>query len=118
MSIPIVSPSTSRWAATGLSRSDRKRVSHRGWNTEYVSTYDVPMNLTIAIDDDLLNRARALARRRGTSLQELIREQLRTLAGEQDGATVADELLDLMATEAGRSGGRAWGRTDAYAGRV
>jgi len=83
-----------------------------------VPTYPVSMNLTIAIDDDLLDRARELARRRGVSLQELIREQLRTLAGEQDGAAVAEELLALMTSAGGRSEGRPWARADAYAGRV
>lgn len=83
-----------------------------------MSTYPGSMNITIAIDDDLLERARKLARRRGTSLQELIREQLRLLAGERSGADAARELLDLMESHGGRSGGRTWRRDDAYSGRV
>ena len=81
-------------------------------------TYNVYMNLTISVDDELLERARAMARRRGVSLQELIREQLRILAGERDGASVADELLDFMTTSGGHSRGTPWKRNDAYEGRV
>ena len=76
------------------------------------------MNVTISVDDDLLERARSLARRRGVSLQELMRDQLRLLAGERSGEDAARELLDLMATHGGRSGGRRWRREDAYAGRL
>jgi len=76
------------------------------------------MNVTIAVDDDLLERARQLARRRGISLQELIREQLRLLAGERSGADAARELLDLMDSYGGRSGGRTWRREDVYADRL
>jgi len=87
-------------------------------DTDSVRTYNVLMNLTIAVDDDLLERARELARKRGVSLQELLRDQLRTLTGERSGADVAEELLELMATHPGRSGGRSWRREDAYAGRL
>ena len=76
------------------------------------------MNVTISVDDDLLERARVLARRRGVSLQELIREQLRLLAGKRSGAEAARELLDLMEEHGGRSGGRTWRREDAYEGRL
>lgn len=76
------------------------------------------MNLTLSIDDDLLEAARRLARRRGISLQELIREQLRLLAGPRSGAEAAEELLALMEEHGGRSGGRRWSREELYAGRL
>jgi hypothetical protein len=76
------------------------------------------MNLTISVDDELLERARDVARRRGISLQELLRDQLRTLAGARNGAEVAEELLEMMETHGGRSGGRGWRREDAYQGRL
>lgn len=87
-------------------------------DTEPVSAYAVQMNVTISIDDELLERARRLARQRGTSLQELIRDQLRLLAGERSGAEAGRELLDLMEKHGGHSGGRKVRREDAYAGRV
>lgn len=76
------------------------------------------MNLTVSVDDELLERARSLARRRGVSLQELIREQLRLLAGEPSGADVARELLELMESHGGRSAGERWSRDDAYRDRL
>jgi len=76
------------------------------------------MNLTIAVEDDLLEKARVLARRRGISLQELLREHIRTLVGERSGAEVAKELIELMNTHPGDSGGRPWKREDAYEGRI
>lgn len=81
-------------------------------------TYPAFMNLTIAVDDELLERARQLARRRGVSLQELIRDQLRLLAGERSGSDAAREVLDLMQEHGGHSGGQRWHRSDAYAGRL
>jgi len=76
------------------------------------------MNVTISVEDDLLERARTLARNRGISLQELIREQLRLLAGERTGADAAAELLDLMEARGGHSGGQRPRREDAYEGRT
>ena len=92
----------------------------REWriDTEPVYAYSVRMNVTIAVDDDLLERARSLARQRGISLQELIRDQLRLLAGERSGADAARELMELMASHGGHSGGRRWRREDAYEGRI
>ncbi len=76
------------------------------------------MNVTISVEDDLLERARDLARRRGISLQELIRDQLRLLAGERPGSHTAHELLELMDQHGGHSGDRPWRREDAYRGRL
>ena len=64
------------------------------------------MNLTISVDDALLEKARKLASRRGTSLQELPRAHLEALVGQSSGKAAADELVELMKTHGGRSGGR------------
>ena len=71
-------------------------------------------NLTISVDEDLLQRARALARKQGTSLNSLLRGYLENLVGEQPGEAVADELLMLMHEHGGRSGGRKIGRDELY----
>lgn len=76
------------------------------------------MNLTIMVDDQVLERARKLAQRRGTSLQELIREYLRALVGQRPGDDVAEELLGLMRDRGGHSGGARIRRDDAYEGRA
>ena len=75
-------------------------------------------NLTISIDEELLTRARALAREQGTSLNALLREYLQTLVGEQPGDRVADELLMLMRKQGGRSGGRKIDRDELYEDRI
>lgn len=72
------------------------------------------MNLTIAVDDELLERARELARRQGTSLQDLLRNYLRSLVGDVPAEVVAAELLELMELHGGHSGGRRIGREEAY----
>ncbi len=52
------------------------------------------------------------------SLQEYVRECLRALTGASSPGDVADELLALMETQGGHSGGRDLRREDAYEGRV
>lgn len=76
------------------------------------------MNLTISVDDELLRKARKLAQRRGISLQDLLRDYLRSLVGEAPGEEVADELIELMRSHGGHSGGRRFNRDEAYEGRV
>jgi hypothetical protein len=71
------------------------------------------MNVTLSIDDQTLNRARSLAQRRGTSLNQMIRDYLETLTARDPGQAVA-ELQRLWREEAGDSGGRTWRREDAY----
>ena len=72
------------------------------------------MNLTISVDDSLLERARQLASRRGTSVQELIRGYLEMIAGRASGEAAGRELLDLMQSDGGHSGGRRFRREEAY----
>lgn len=76
------------------------------------------MNLTISVDEALLEKARKLASRRGTSVQELLRAHLEALVGQSSGKTVAEELLDLLQNQGGHSGGRRILREEAYEGRV
>ena len=75
-------------------------------------------NLTLSVDEELLRRARALARRQGTSVNALLRKYLETLVGAQPGDLVADELLMLMRNHGGHSGGRKIGRDELYEERV
>jgi hypothetical protein len=52
------------------------------------------MNLTLAVDEQLVERARAVARQQGTSLNALIREYIEKLAGKSSGAEIAAMLRD------------------------
>ena len=76
------------------------------------------MNLTITVDDGLLERAREMARRQGTSVQEIIREHLANYIGDRPREEIARELVELLKTTGGRSGGRKIHRSEAYEGRM
>lgn len=72
------------------------------------------MNVTISVDDALLEKARRLAARRGTSVQELLRRHLEALVEPASHEAVADELVGLMQSAGGHSQGRTIRREDAY----
>jgi len=76
------------------------------------------MNLTLSVDDQLVEKAREVARQQGTSLQALIRAFLERLAGQRGGEALAHELGELWASESGDSGGKRITRDDAYEGRL
>jgi hypothetical protein len=76
------------------------------------------MNVTLSLDEKVVEKARDVARRRGTSLNDLIRRFLAELVGQKTGEQVAADLLELMRREPGRSGGRRLRREDAYRGRL
>jgi uncharacterized protein (DUF2267 family) len=76
------------------------------------------MNVTLSIDDELANRAREAARREGTTLNDMIRRHLETVAGRNNGATLARDLRQLWAEHPGHSGGRKIARDEAYEGRT
>jgi Family of unknown function (DUF6364) len=50
------------------------------------------MNLTLSVDDDLVEKARQVASRQGTSLQALIRRYIETLVGSREGAGLVEQL--------------------------
>jgi uncharacterized protein (DUF2267 family) len=76
------------------------------------------MNVTVSIADELASRAREVARREGTTLNDIIRRHLETVAGRRTGATLAKELRKLWVEHPGHSGGRKVARDEAYEGRT
>jgi hypothetical protein len=72
------------------------------------------MNVTLSIDDDLLRRAREAAKRRGTSLNQMIRDLLADVTSDTDPEETVRELQKLW--EDGQSGskGRTWTREELY----
>ena len=76
------------------------------------------MNLNISVDDAVVRRANVIAHQRGVSLQQLLGEYLSTLAAEVPAEMVADELIELMNRQGGRSGGRPIKREFAYEERL
>lgn len=57
--------------------------------------YNVDMNLTLSIDDEVIQSARRKAEAMGTSVNQLVREYLEQLAGKGDPAQIADEFERL-----------------------
>lgn len=75
-------------------------------------------NLTISVEDDVVEKARDAARRQGTTLNEMLRRYLRIIAGGGTESRAADELRELFQEQAGRSGGRRLARGEAYEDRT
>jgi hypothetical protein len=53
------------------------------------------MNLTLAIEDRLVEKARRKADASGTSLNQVVRDQIRKYAGEDDPANTIQEFLSI-----------------------
>ena len=75
------------------------------------------MNITLSADAALIERAREIAARQGTSLNELVRAYLQSSVGQNADEDPAGELLRLLKETPGHSGGQPFRREDAYEGR-
>ena len=77
------------------------------------------MNLTIAVDDEVLRRARIRALQQGTSVNALLREFLESYAGSVIEAEARRRLATMAreSTASSGSGGRTWTRNDVYTDR-
>lgn len=76
------------------------------------------VNITLAIDERLLARARQVAQQRRTTLNQLVRDYLERLTASSDGLTVAEEFERLWAESQGHSGGAKWTREQLHDRRV
>jgi hypothetical protein len=72
------------------------------------------MRLTLSIDDEMVKRARELAKQRGTSLNQMIRDYLSTLAGEPSAEELIARLEQHWATSRGSSGSERWTREEIH----
>lgn len=75
-------------------------------------------NITLSVADATLEKAREAARKRGKSLNALVREYLEELAGTRRRSRAVEHLHRLWAEKAGHSGGRKISRDEAYEGRA
>ena len=74
-------------------------------------------NLTLAIDDDLLDKVRVLAAMKRTSVNEMVRGFLTRLVQQEMSKDEAREaLLKLIDESEGRMGDYTFNRADAYSG--
>ena len=64
------------------------------------------MNITLSADERTIQRTREYAARRGTSLNQLLREHMESLAGLADVDTAAEEFTHLATTQGGCSSER------------
>jgi hypothetical protein len=72
------------------------------------------MNVTLSIDDALLERVRKLAARRGISLNQMIRDYLSEVAGEPSPDQLIARLDALWAEGRGDSRGWRFNREELY----
>ena len=75
------------------------------------------MNLTLALEVAIVERAREVARQQGTSLDQLIREYVESLAGQLSGDDVLAEF-EAMWKQPGNSGGKRFNRSELYDERL
>lgn len=74
-------------------------------------------NLTLAIDEDLLQKARVLAAMKRSSVNEMVRDYLeRVVADEQSRDEVAEALVKLANNSEARMGDWRPSRADTYSG--
>lgn len=77
------------------------------------------MNITLSIDDDLVARARRVAKARGLSLQQMIRDYLESVAGRSQRLRALEALERAWAKgPLGVSDGRGFSRDEIYAERL
>ena len=72
------------------------------------------MNITLAIDDDLVREARQAAEAMGKSLNQLVREYLEGLTGRDQPERDIEELRRLSAESHGRSRGWRFNRDELH----
>lgn len=72
------------------------------------------MNLTLSVDDKVVERARGAAHAMNKSLNQLVREYLEQLAGETDTEGTLAELRQLSAQSGGRSQGKRLDRDELH----
>jgi len=82
----------------------------------------VPVNLTLAVDERTVERAREVARQQGTSLNALIREYIEVLANQSTGDELLNEFQELWAeidrSPGGSSRGYKFDREQLYEERL
>jgi len=78
----------------------------------------VLVNLTLSLSAKLVEKARRVAQRQGTSLNALVRRHIEAIAGVTPAEGTADELIALMRSNGGHSGGRRIAREEAYEERT
>jgi hypothetical protein len=72
------------------------------------------MTLTVSVDDQTISRARERAAALGKSLDELLRDYLQSLAGDDQAERDIAELKRLAMETGGHSHGQRWTREELH----
>ncbi len=72
------------------------------------------MNLTLSIDDEVVQQARRRAEAMGKSVNQLVREYLEQLAGKSDRDALVAELRELTRNSTGDSRGWKFNREEIH----
>jgi hypothetical protein len=72
------------------------------------------MNLTLSVDEEVLNEARRRAEAMGKSVNQLVREYLEQLAGRTDRKALAEEFVRLSRASKGNSRGWKFNREELH----
>ena len=73
------------------------------------------MNLTLSIDEQILKRARKIARSMGKSVNQLVREYLEQISSANEAERDVEEIRRLSAQGGGRSKGWKFDRDEIHA---
>jgi hypothetical protein len=85
-----------------------------GFDTGYLRTYPVYMNVTLSIDEAVIRRARRRAEALGTSVNQLIRDYLDEFSGVRDPGAEAAEFARLSRQARGNSRGWKFNREELH----
>ena len=77
-------------------------------------TYYVYMNVTLSVDDQLIQAARRRADAMGTSVNQLVRQYLEQLVGQGDSNADASDFERLSRAAQGNSGGWKFNREELH----
>jgi len=72
------------------------------------------MNITLSVEDEIVQRARRRAEAMGKSVNQLVREYLEQLAGKADLGAIADEYLASSRNPKGNSRGWKFNREEVH----
>lgn len=77
------------------------------------------MTITLDLDEKIVERARELAKRRGTTLEAMLDEYIKKYAGEpkitpEEAKQLVKELEEMWATSHGDSRGEKWTRDEIH----
>ena len=72
------------------------------------------MKVTLSIDDEILSRAREIATRRGTSLNQMIRDYLEEVVSDLSSDEILRELHEQWEKSSGDSRGQRWTREELH----